>query len=208
MRSTLLLFVSAACVFGSQWEIGGGAGYGIYRKVSMYAPAGKAAAGIRSRFTLTGILGEDLYDRLGGEFRYTYQDGDPFIEQGAVQANVQGQSHAFTYNALFYVSGRSSRVRPYILAGIGAKQYVVTGPENPSQPLAGIGFLTSTSEWKPVVAPGIGVKVRLTDSVTMRADVMDYISPFPKKIIAPAPGGTPRGLFQQITPMFGLSYSF
>lgn len=208
MRLAVLFAASAACVLGSQLQIGGGAGYGMYRRASIYAADAKATAGIRSRFALTSFLRENRYDRLGGEFRYTYQDGDPFIESGGIRANIQGQSHAFTYNALFYGTRRDSRVRPYVLAGAGGKQYVVTGPEIANQPLAEIGKLTSTSEWKPVVAAGLGAEMRLSRNVTLDACIIDYVTPFPKRIIVAPPGATPRGLFQQITPLVSLSYGF
>lgn len=205
-RIGLLCLVASAWPCLGQWEIGGAAGYGIYRNASMYAPAGQAIAGVRNRFTLSGFIGEDLYDRLSGEFRYTYHDGDPFLEAGGVRANIQGQSHAFHYDALFQFLPRRARVRPYFSVGVGAKQYVVTGPENPSQPLGRIGLLTGTDEWKPLLAAGGGVKVRFSEHVSLRLDFRDYVTPFPKKVIAPAPFATARGLLQQFTPMVGFSY--
>lgn len=204
----LLVCVAPAAPVAAQWEIGGAAGFGAYRKASVYAPAGKAAAGVRNRFTLSAFLAENRYERLSGEFRYTYQDGDPFLEAGGLRANIQGQSHAFHYDALFQFRGRGARVRPYFAAGAGAKQYVVTGPENPSQPLGRIALLTAAEEWKPLLSAGAGVRVRLTEHVALRLDFRDYATPFPKKVIAPAPGATARGLFQQFTPMAGFSYGF
>jgi hypothetical protein len=42
----------------------------------------------------------------------------------------------------------------------------------------------------------------------VRADIRDYITPFPKKLFVESNGATDRGLFQQFTPMFGISYWF
>ncbi|MFB3777094.1 MAG: outer membrane beta-barrel protein [Bryobacteraceae bacterium] len=199
----LLTYVTPAAA--QQWEIGGGAGYGVYRSVSVYAPAGKAAAGVRNRFVATAVFGEDLYRHVSGEFRYTYQDGDPYLEAGGSKANVQGQSHAFHYDLLVHARARGERVRPYVAAGIGAKLYRVTGPENPNQALGAIARLTEQDEMKALVTAGGGVKLRLGRRAALRLDFRDYITPFPKNIIRPAPLGTARGIFQQFTAMAGVS---
>ncbi len=207
MRSLLLLLAAGAAP-AQQWEVGAALGYGIYRNASIYAPAGKAAAGVRNRFTAGAVFAEDPYEHLGGELRYTYQDGDPFLERAGVRANVQGQSHAFHYDVLVHLRPRGARVRPYFAAGAGVKLYRVTGPENPSQPLSNIGLLASADDWRPLVSIGPGVKIRMHEHVLLRADFRDYITPFPSKIIAPARFATGRGLLQQFTPMAGISYVF
>ena len=205
------LMLGLACAAGCQaqrWEIGFAGGYGFYRNVSIYAPAGKATAGVQNRFVIGATLGEDMYEHVSGEVRYTYQDGDPFLKAGGAKANIQGQSHAFHYDLLFHARPRRARVRPYMAVGVGVKQYVVTGPANASQPLSQIGLLTAVDEVKPLLSAGGGVKVRWGEHVLWRVDFRDYVTPFPKKVIAPAPGGTARGLFQQFTPMVGVSYVF
>lgn len=189
-----------------QWEIGAAGGYGIYRNGSIYAPAGKAAAGIRNRFVISAAIGEDLYQHLSGEFRYTYHDGDPFIEKGGVQSNLQGQSHAFHYDLLFHSRPREAKIRPFIAAGLGAKWFRVTGPANPVQPLHSIGLLTATNEVKPLVSAGGGIKVTIRPHVRLRLDFRDYIAPFPKKLIQPAPLGTARGILHQFTPLVGIGF--
>lgn len=200
----------AACAAASagQWEIGGGAGYGWYRKASVYAPAGKAQAGIRSRFALTFVAGDDMYRYWGGEVRYTYQDGDPFIEAGGQQANVQGQSHAFHYDVLIYARPRGARIRPYFAGGPGAKLYVVSGPAPLRQPFPAIATLTTTDQTKFLLSVGGGVKVQLARHLLARFDFRDYITTFPRKLIQPAPFATARGIFQQFTPLVGLSATF
>jgi hypothetical protein len=201
-----LLWALACC--GQQWEIGAAGGYGIYRNGSIYAPAGKAAAGFRNRFTVSAVLGEDIREHVGGEFRYTFQDGDPFLAAGGTKTNIQGYSHSFHYDALFHFRPRREKIRPYVAVGIGAKLFVVSGPENPSAPLREIGRLTAHDEFKPLVTAGGGVKVRISNRVTLRFDFRDYITPFPKKLIAPAPLATGRGIFHQYTPLAGISYVF
>jgi len=202
-----VLALALAC-HAQQWEIGVASGYGLYRNGSVYAPAGKVVAGFRNRFVFSATLGEDLNKRLAGEFRYTYQDGDPFLSKGETKANIQGQSHAFHYDVLVHLTAAPRRIRPYVAAGIGAKLFVVSGPENPAQPLREIARLVSRDEFKPLVTGGAGLKIRLSRRVLARIDFRDYITPFPKKLIAPAPYGTARGIFHQFTPMAGLSYVF
>ncbi|MBZ5593393.1 MAG: hypothetical protein LAP39_14215 [Acidobacteriia bacterium] len=210
MRATgiagLLLIGSLACA-GQEWEIGAGAGYGLYRTASVYAPDGKATAGVRNRFALSGILGQDLFEHFSGEVRYVYQDGDPFLSARGSKANIQGQSHAIHYDMLAHFSPRESRIRPYMAVGLGAKWYVVSGPENPAQPLSDIAHLVHTNELKPLLTAGGGVKLRF-GALLVRLDFRDYITPFPKKVIVPAPFATARGLFHQFTPLVGVSYSF
>jgi hypothetical protein len=192
---------------GQEWEIGAGAGYGLYRNGSVYAGDNKATAGIRNRFALSGVLGQDRFEYFSGEIRYLYQDGDPFLSARGAKTNIQGQSHAIHYDVLAHVRPRHSRIRPYLAAGLGAKWYVVSGPANPSQPLGDIAQLASVTELKPLLTAGGGVKLRF-GAVLIRLEFRDYITPFPKKVIAPVPFATARGLLQQFTPLAGVSYSF
>ncbi len=194
--------------WGGGWEIGGGVGYGFYRKGSIISPNGRATAGIRSRFTGTILLGEDRYRYIGGEVRYTYQDGDPFLSAGGVKTNIQGQSHAIHYDILIHVRPQEARLRPYVAAGIGAKLYVVSGPANPAAPLGDIGTLTTHDQTKFLAAVGGGVKFRVLPQMLLRFDFRDYITTFPRQLIAPAEGATARGIFHQLTPMVGVSYLF
>ncbi len=211
MSKTAIMFTLAAALAAAAgcaaqtWELGVAAGYAAWRNGSVYAPAGKVRAGIRDRFAISAVLGEDPYEHLGGEFRYTYQDGDPFVEAGSLKANVQGQSHAFHYQLLVNPRSRRARLRPYLAAGAGAKFYRVTGPENPAQALATVARLKSDAEFKPLVVGGGGLRLRLNPRLVLRLEFLDYVTPFPKGIIQPAPGGTARGILHQFTTLAGIS---
>jgi len=103
------LIAAGVCVaycFAQDTEIGGAIGYGVYRDGSIYAPGGKAEAGIRNRFAAGAVFGEDLYDHLSGEIRYLYHDGHAFLSAGGVKTDMQGQSHTFTYDLLFHLKDR------------------------------------------------------------------------------------------------------
>lgn len=205
-RILLLLACATACFAQQpeqQWELGFSGGYGFYRNATVSSPAGTATAGVNNRFALSGIFGQDMYKWVGGEFRYTFQDGDPFVESGNVKTRIQGQSHAFTYDLLVYFRPRGDRVRLYVIGGLGAKDYRVTG-------LAPVFFgniatLRPHDQFTFAGAPGAGVKIRIQSHVLARFDFIDYITPFPTKVIAPADGGTARGILHQFTPFAGLS---
>jgi hypothetical protein len=71
-----------------------------------------------------------------------------------------------------------------------------------------IAGLVATNQWRALFTGGGGVKFRISDHILVRADFRDYITAFPTHIIVPAPTGTDRGIFNQFTPLFGLSYTF
>ncbi len=208
VRLALAALAVCGAAFAQRWEIGAGAGYGFYRTASVYGTAEKVQAGIRNRFALTFVAGEDLYRYIGGEVRYTYQDGDPFLQAAGRKANVQGQSHAFEYDLLIYGRSREARIRPYFAGGAGAKLYVVSGPAPSPQPFSATARLTTTDQTKFLVSVGGGVKVRLQEHLLARVDFRDDITTFPRKLILPAPTATARGIFQQFTPLVGLSATF
>lgn len=203
----LFAFSCAAACFAQHFEIGGAVGYGLYRNGTIYGSGESATAGIRNRFSAGFMFGEDLYEHISGEVRYVYQDGHPFLSAHGTQSDIQGQSHTFTYDFLFHASGREARIRPFFAAGLGAKDYVIAGPA-PAPVFPGLATLTTQDEWKFAISLGGGVKVRLGTHVLVRADFRDILTPFPKRQIAPAAGNTARGIFQQFTPMFGVSYCF
>jgi hypothetical protein len=202
-----LLLCGAPCL-AQRYELGATIGYGIYRNGSIYAPDGKAQAGIRNRFATGAVFSEDLYEHVSGELRYLFHDGHPFLSSGSIKSDIQGQSHTFTYELLFHPKGRERRMRPFFAAGAGAKGYVIAGPAPFPQALPGIARLTTQDEWKPVVSLGGGVKFRLYKNLVIRGDFRDYLTTFPRQQILPAPNGTARGIFQQFTPLFGVSYAF
>jgi hypothetical protein len=201
----LMPALSAAVCPAQSWEIGAGAGYGIYRNASVWAPAGVVTAGVRNRFVVTAVLGEDRYPYVSGELRYTYQDGDPFLQAGSVKANVQGQSHAFHYDVLVHTRPDTEKLRPFVAVGAGAKLFHVSGPENPYQALSEVARLRANDELRPLITGGGGLKIRISDRILLRLEFRDYITPFPKQVIQPAPFGTARGILHQFTPMIGVS---
>jgi hypothetical protein len=201
-----LLFASAC--FAQPFEAGGAIGYGVYRNGTVFGHGATVQAGIRNRFAAGWVVGEDLFEHLSGEIRYLYQDGHPFLATSSVKSDMQGQSHAFHYDLLIYPTRRDRRLRPFLAGGVGIKGYVVAGPAPNPQALPNIASLVTRDEWKFLVTAGGGVKYRLYKNVVLRGDFLDYLTAFPRRQIAPASNNTARGIFQQFTPMFGVSYSF
>ena len=206
-----LLLLACACTsacLAQEFQLGGAAGYGTYHRDSVFSPGGEATAGIANRFAASVVFDDDLYEHVTGELRYLYQDGDPFLSVGGVKSNLNGQSHSVDYSILFQFGNRERRLRPYLAAGIGAKGYVVSGPAPFPQAFPQIASLNSTDQWMALFTPGAGFEYRMGKYVMLRADFRDYITRFPRDIIAPAAHGTGRGIFNQFTPMIGIGYVF
>jgi len=202
----VILFAGAA--FGQQYEIGANVGYGFYRNGTIYSASETAQAGIRNRFAAGIILGDEFSNYVSAEFRYLYQDGHPFLQAPGVKSDIQGQSDALTVELLFHFKTREHRLRPFLAGGSGAKEYVIAGPEPFPQPIPQIASLTANDVWKVVFSVGGGVKLRLLPHVLLRAEFRDYLTTFPRQQIVPALHNTARGVFEQFTPLFGVSYTF
>jgi opacity protein-like surface antigen len=203
------LFVSAAAGQQfQQFQIGAEIGYGFYRNGSIFSNESTVQAGIRNRFAAGILLGDDFQEYVSCEFRYLYHDGHPFLQASGVKVDMQGQSQALTGEALFHFKDRTHRWRPYAIAGAGAKGYIVAGPEPFPQPIPQVASLAANDVWKVAFNVGGGVKFRLRDHVLVRAEFLDYLTTFPRTQIVPAPHNTARGIFQQFTPLFGVSYTF
>jgi opacity protein-like surface antigen len=202
----LIFLISPA--FAQQYEIGADVGYGFYRNGSIYSNAGTAQAGIRNRFAAGVILGDDFSRFVSVEFNYLYHDGHPFLQAPGVNTDIQGQAQILTPELLFHFKDRTHRWRPFLEGGFGAKGYVIAGPAPFPQPIPQIASLTTNDVWKAVFSVGGGIKYRLIDHMLVRAEFLDYITTFPRQQIVPAPHNTARGIFEQFTPLVGLSYTF
>lgn len=191
-----------------QFQIGAEIGYGIYHNGSIFSSEGTAEAGIRNRFAAGILLGDDFLDYVSCEFRYLYHDGHPFLQAPGVKVDIQGQSHALTAEGLFHFKDRKHRWRPYLIGGFGAKGYIIAGPEPFPQPVPQIATLVANDVWKVAFNVGGGVKYQPRSHLQLRAEFLDYLTTFPRTQLMPAPHNTARGIFEQFTPLFGISYTF
>jgi len=204
----LLGIAFAASLFAQRYEIGADIGYGFYRNGTIFSADGTAGAGMRNRFAAGIDLGYEFSEYVSAQFCYLYHDGHPFLEAGGVKADEQGQSQALTVEALFHFAPRGRRFRPFVAGGVGSKGYVVAGPEPYPQPVPQIAALTANDVWKVAFSAGMGATWLLRPHVLLRAGFRDYLTTFPRQQIVPAPHNTARGIFQQFTPLFGVSYTF
>ncbi|HUE03740.1 MAG TPA: outer membrane beta-barrel protein [Bryobacteraceae bacterium] len=203
-----IVIVFAGIAFGQQYEMGAVIGYGFYRDGTIYSPAGNAQAGIRNRFAAGIILGDEFSDYVSAEFNYLYHDGHPFLRAAGVKSDIQGNSDALTGELLFHFKKREHRWRPFLAGGVGGKEYVIAGPAPFPQPIPQIASLTTNDVWKVVFSAGGGITFRLIPHMLLRAEFQDYLTTFPRQEIVPAPHNTARGIFEQFTPVLGVSYTF
>ena len=125
-----------------------------------------------------------------------------------MRADIQGQSQTLSPELLFHFKDRNSRWRPFLAGGVGAKGYIIAGPVPFPQPIPQIASLTTNDIWKVVFSAGGGIQYRLIDHMLLRAEFLDYLTTFPRQQIVPAPHNTARGIFEQFTPLVGVSYTF
>ncbi|MBZ5620623.1 MAG: porin family protein [Acidobacteriia bacterium] len=188
-------------------QIGLGIGFGFYRDATINNAGATAQAGFGPRFAFSAAAGHNWGEHLGGEARYTYQDGDLELKSAGREANLDGEGHSFLGELLFYGAGRKSRIRPFAAAGFGAKIYRGTGTAGP-QPLQNFATLQAVSQTRALVTFGGGLTYALSDRWLLRLDLRDYATPFPTGVIAPAPGSRLSGWLHDFVPVLGISRTF
>lgn len=204
----MFFVVCAGPAIGADREIGANFGYGFYRNGTIYGAGVTAQAGMRNRFTAGIDATYDFSQYVAAQFSYLYHDGHPFLEAPGVKTDIQGNSQALTIGLLFHIKPRDAKFRPFIEGGVGAKGYVIAGPQPFPQPIPSLASLTDNDVWKTVFVVGGGVRYRIHPRVMLRAEFRDYITTFPRQQIVPAPHNTARGIFEQFTPIFGVGYVF
>src|SRR5438445_12002375 len=102
--------VPTLCCAGD-WELGAAGGFGIYHYATISAPAGSARVGFGSRVTLAGVVGKAFSHHLGGEFRFTHQDGDPELISGRQRTTRDGYAEVAHADLLVFPWQRASHLR-------------------------------------------------------------------------------------------------
>ena len=204
----VVVLLTTPAAFAQKWEFGGGAGGGFYTSKDVSAPSGSAAAKFSSNIAASAWLANNNGKRWGGELRYDYQRGDAQLNSGGKTANFGAQTQAVHYDFQYHFAPGESNVRPFVGFGGGFKMYQGTGTETISQPLSQIGLLTKTTDLKGLVSVGAGIKFRVARNIGFRAEVHDYLTPFPQKVIAPSVGAKVGGWIQDIVVSFGISVLF
>lgn len=192
---------------GENAELGLAGGGSFFENKSVQAPFGRADAGF-SRGFAAGVWGGHNYRWIGGEIRYLFENQQLRVASGATRADFRGRTHAIHYNLLLHAAPAGAKVRPFVAVGGGIKGYQGTGTERLYQPLQEYALLTRTSQWKGLAVFGGGVKWALSPRLTMRLEVYDYLTEFPEKVIAPAPGASLGGWIHNIVPAVGVGFGF
>jgi len=211
MRLILISIAAALTVaptFAQKYEFGIAGGGSFYDSKTVTNPRGSADAGFNNGFALSVNLGNNMYSHVGGEVRYTYLQNEMKLSSGSSSATFGAQAHAIHYDFLIHATPTEATVRPYVAVGGGIKVYRGTGTEVAVQPLSSIALLTKTNEVQGMLSVGGGVKFRLTDRLMFRADVHDYITPFPKSVITPAQNSTVSGWLNNIVVTGGLTFTY
>ncbi len=192
----------------AQYEVGGGFGESFYQSKSLTSTTATGDAGFNNGIAISAWIGNNMYKKLSGEFHYDYQMNDLKLSSGGTNVTFGGKSHGFHYDVLYHFTDTKAKVRPYVLAGGGFKLYQGTGTESAYQALNKFAVLTNTSELKPMVTFGGGVKFALSSHISLRLEVRDNMSPFISKIILPVNGASPSGWMNNFVPLIGISYVF
>jgi hypothetical protein len=201
------LTLAGACL-AQQWQLGASGGIGFYRNVTVERSGQSAQAGFKLGPAFSVFAGQDLYEHLGGQFRYTLQLSDLKVSSGGQEATLRGQSHAVHYDLLFLGGKRGAAVRPFIAAGSGVKMYRGTGAPHESQALGQFVALTHTADVKALITFGGGVRIKLGKRGCLHVEARDYLTRFPTQVVTPVPPSKLSGWLHDIVPMLGLSIGF
>jgi hypothetical protein len=190
-----------------QWEVGVSGGGTFYLNKSV---SGKASgtAGFAPGWAAGGWLGHNSSGRYGGELHYQFQKTNLQTKAGGQSATFGGQSHVVHYDIVIHSNSREDAVRPFVAIGGGMKGYMGTGRESAFQPLSNVAILSKTQQWQPMLSFGAGVKWQISGRTMLRAEVRDFVTPFPKDVVLPAPGNKISGWIHDLVPTIGLSYLF
>jgi hypothetical protein len=184
--------------------LGGGS---IYNSASVTSPAGTGDVGFKSGPTVGAFVGNDM-GKFGGQLSYEYLPGDLKVSSGGTTANFSGMAHAIHYDFLYHFTPSEAAIRPFVSAGAGVKIYEGTGSPTVTQPLSGLALLTNTHETAALGTFGGGIKARIGSRMMLHLEVQDFITPFPRQVIAPAPGAKISGMLNDIVFTAGLGIMF
>ena len=203
-----VVLAAAPAALAQKWEVGVAGGGNFYTSKSFTNPLGNADAKLANGFIVSGWLGNNSGRLLGGELRYDYEQSSLQLSSGGTNVSFGAHTQAVHYDFLLNFAGREARVSPFVAAGAGVKVYSGTGREQAFQPLSNIALLTKTNQLKPMISLGGGVKFRISSAIQFRAEVHDYLTPFPNSVIAPAQGSKVGGWLSDFVAQAGLAWTF
>jgi hypothetical protein len=207
VAAVALATACAACL-AQHWEVDGVVGGGAYGSADLANRYGRASAGLAPGALFGASLVQHYYRYVSGEIRWAFQRSDLKVASGAETVKFRGSTHAIHYDWLFHARPREAPLRPFLAAGAGFKQFRGTGAESAYQPLGQFALLTRTQEWQPLITLGGGVRVRLSRRFWLTGELRDYLTPFPKKVIAPVGGARLDRWLHDLAPSVALGLRF
>jgi hypothetical protein len=200
-----LVSTMAPLAYGQKWEVGAGGGASIYSPSTATGTATSVDVKFKPGFGASAYVGQ-LGNRLGGEIRYDWFSNEMELSGSGKTFNMGGRSQAIHYDVLFYFNNRNAKARPYLLAGGGVKQYTGTGNAVPLQPFINTVVLTNTSEWKPLVTAGGGVRFAMGEHAHLRVELVSFMTQAPENVVTPVNGANLSSWFFSFAPVFSVSY--
>ena len=205
---TLLAGACLPTCWAQKWEAGVTAGGGFYTHATVTGTSSNGNVGFKPGAAFGAFLGNNTSNKWGGELHYTYQPGRLKVSSGGTEATFNGESHAINYDFLYHFAPLEAHVRPFVAFGGGVKLYRGTGEPTVTQPLSGLALLTDTHEVAGMGSVGAGFKVAASRKLGFRVEIHDFITPFPKQVIAPALGATISNVLNDLVVMGGVSFTF
>ena len=190
--------LATGTAFAQGWELGAVGGFSYAPSLSVTDGSASASAGIGHGGVVGAYGSEDKYRYIGAELRYLYGFGNLQASSNNTSVTFARRTQTVTYDVLGYLRPAASGVRPFLALGGGVEVLSGTGTESAAQPLGNFVALTHTRETLGVGDVGVGVKISLSKRVRLRLEAHDYMSPFPDKVIAPAPGSSVGGWMNNI----------
>jgi len=204
VRNAALGLLLASYAVAGDWQVTAGAGFGAYRPATFSAPEDNAQAGIGPRFVLNAAAGRQIGEHLAFEGAWTYQDGDFELSSEGTKTAFDASAQAVHADLLGYLRPRSSRWRPFLAAGAGAKFY--TGSETPAaRPLSQFGSFRQGTDTRALLLFAGGVEWNHSSRWALRLELSDYATPFPTSVIVPAAGVHASGWLHGFVAVFGIT---
>ncbi len=204
----LLLGAGLPACRAQSWEAGVLGGGSVYKNASATSPFGSGDVGFKPGAAVGAWVGSSMSKFVGGELRYEYLRGDLKASSGGTEETFSGEAHAIHYDFVMHFAPTGAKIRPFVAGGGGVKIYLGTGAPSVSQPLDRLVLLTHVHETKGLGSVGGGIKAAISKRALVRLEVHDFITPFPRQVIAPAAGGKISGLLHDIVFMGGIAITF
>jgi hypothetical protein len=200
------LFFVACGVHAQTWEVGVIGGTAFLRGIPIQGAPTGTSAGFQPGVVGGFLLSQDYYTHWSGEIRYLFEQRNLRVTSAGQAATLAGQAHVLYYDLVYNTRSREERVRPYVAVGGGMKLFRGTGAEEAYRPLMQYAYLTRTQELEPMLSLGGGVKWLVGERMVLHVECRDQITPFPRKLIAPAPGMALKGWLNDFVPTVGVSW--